>query len=155
MAQKYSKNGIIAPYNVLWSQYFIKGEDEKAEEIWTKYLQGAPRIMFQRVVQSARESNDRTLIEKLISHLKTSKVTEGAIGNAYSCLLDVLVNKAEHEAVVSTFEKALKEIPIDTINRTAVLRVKETYEKLGKPFNHRIPSKSKKDTSSSSDDQKH
>ncbi|KRT80285.1 hypothetical protein AMK59_7357 [Oryctes borbonicus] len=141
IAKKYADRGIISPVNVLWAQYFIKGEDEKAEVLWKQYLQGAPRIMFQRVVQVARETKDEPLIRKLIAHLKTSNVTDGAIGNAYSCLLDVLVVKESNDEIVKTFEMAIKDIPIDTINRTAVLRVKEAYVKLNKPFDYKIPPK--------------
>ncbi|GJQ86626.1 hypothetical protein Trydic_g15730 [Trypoxylus dichotomus] len=141
IAKKYADQGIISAVNVLWAQYFIKGEDEKAEEIWKQYLQGAPRIMFQRVVQVVRETKDESLIRKLIAHLKTSNVTEGAIGNAYSCLLDVLVVKESDDELVKTFETAIKEIPIDTINRTAVLRVKDIYIRLNKPFDYKIPPK--------------
>ncbi|XP_022911098.2 leucine-rich PPR motif-containing protein, mitochondrial [Onthophagus taurus] len=154
IAQKYSKHKIIAPYNVLWAQYFIKGNDEKAEQIWKDYLQGAPRIMFQRVVQAARDNQDVVLIKKLIDHLKTSKVTEGALGNAYSCLLDVVVAKGDKDEVISTFEATVKEIPIESINRTAVLRVKDIYTSQEKPFIHKIPLKSKGNISSSQEDQK-
>ncbi|KAI4463370.1 hypothetical protein MML48_4g00006397 [Holotrichia oblita] len=141
IAKKYADRGVISPINVLWAQYFVKGEHEKAEQIWQQYLQGAQRIMFQRVVQVARESKDETLIRKLIEHLKISNVTDGAIGNAYSCLLDVLVAKENNNELVQVFETAIKEIPIDTINRTAVLRVKEVYSRLGKPFDYKIPPK--------------
>ncbi|KAK9707701.1 Pentacotripeptide-repeat region of PRORP [Popillia japonica] len=141
IAKKYADRGVISPINVLWAQYFVKGEHEKAEQIWQQYLQGAPRIMFQRVVQVARENKDETLIRKLIEHLKISSVTDGAIGNAYSCLLDVLVAKDNNTELVQVFETAIKEIPIDTINRTAVIRVKEVYNRLGKPFDYKIPPK--------------
>ncbi|XP_017783732.1 PREDICTED: leucine-rich PPR motif-containing protein, mitochondrial [Nicrophorus vespilloides] len=157
VAIKYAKRGIIAPVNVLWSHYFINNNEAKATEVWNTHMQGAPRIMFQRVVQHARGTNDENLTAKLIEHLKTSKVTEGALGNAYSCLLDVLVNKEKHEEVIENFEEAIKTVPLDNINRTAILRVKESYEKLNKPFNHTIPAKSNKSqtstsSSSSSDD---
>lgn len=149
IAIKYAKRGIIAPVNVLWSHYFITNNETEAENIWKEYLQGAPRIMFQRVVQYSRETKDEALIKKLIEHLTTSQVTEGAIGNAYSCLLDVLVMKEKDGEVVTYFEKAVKDVNIDHINRTAVLRVKDVYQKLDKPFNFKIPPKSNKNSSSS------
>lgn len=141
IAIKYAQKGIVSPVNVLWAHYFVTGKLSEAESIWKNYLQGAQRIMFQRVVQHARESKDENLTEKLIDHLKTSKVTEGAIGNAYSCLLDVLVSKEKNEEVIKTFEKAVEDVNIDFINRTAVLRVKEVFEKSGKEFNYKIPPK--------------
>lgn len=105
--------------------------------------------MFQKIVQTARDKQDENLAKKLIEHLKISNVTEGAIGIAYSCLLDVLVSKEKIEEAVETFELAIKSVNIESINRTAVLRIKEVYEKLGKPFDHPIPSKTSKITSQS------
>lgn len=108
--------------------------------------------MFQRVVQYAREKKDESITQKLIDHLKTSKVTPGAIGNAYSCLLDVLVAKGKNDEVITTFEKAVKDVNIDYINRTAVLRVKEVFEKLGKEFTYKIPPKVNRNAANSEDD---
>lgn len=152
LAVKYSNRGIIAPFNVLWTHYFITGDDAKAAEIWNKYLKNAPRIMFQRIVHAAREKNDEELITKLINHLKTSNVTEGAMGNAYSCLLDVIVTKNNPEEAMNTFETIVKEVGLHYINRTAILRVKEHYNNLGKPFNYEIPPKNVKTTSTSLED---
>ncbi|XP_068906051.1 leucine-rich PPR motif-containing protein, mitochondrial [Tenebrio molitor] len=158
LAIKYGERGIVAPLNVLWTNYFITGNDAKAEEIWDKYLKDAPRIMFQRIVHTARDTTDENLIKKLIEHLKTSNVTEGAVGNAYSCLLDVLVSKNNVEEIPTVFETAVKDAGITHVNRTAIVRVKEVYDKLGKPFNHPIPPKNAKSmtstTSSSEEDAK-
>lgn len=150
------KKGIVAPLNVLWTNYFITNNHEKAEEIWTKYLKGAPRIMFQRIVHAARDEKNEDLIKRLIEHLKISNVTEGAIGNAYSCLLDVLVAKSNDEEIIKTFETAVKEVGLGHINRTAIVRVKEIYDRLGKPFEYQIPPKNVKNstTSSSESDRK-
>lgn len=135
--------------NVLWTYYFVKGKDAEAENIWNTHLKGSPRIMFQRVLQEAREKKDEALAKKLLSHLKTSKITEGAFGNAYSCLLDILVSKGDNEEVIEEFENAVKEVNINFINRTAVLRVKQIYENLGRPFNHKVPTKADKLSSTS------
>lgn len=136
--------------NVLWAHYFIEGNDQKAEQIWTQYVEKSPRIMFQRVLQQARETANEQLTKKLIDHLKNSNVTEGALGNAYSCLLDILVIKQNNEEIVSTFENAVRDVNINYLNRTAVLRVNEAYSKLGKPFSHKIPTKADKPSSTSS-----
>ncbi|KAF5285354.1 hypothetical protein FQA39_LY04453 [Lamprigera yunnana] len=142
IALKYGKHGVIAPLNVLWSYYFIEGNTEKANEIWKTYLQNSSRVMFQRIVQKARENSDENMVRNLITHLKTSVVTPGAVGNAYSCLLDILVSKEKSEEVINVFEDALKDISLDHINRTALFRVKSVFKNLDKPFNFEIPSKS-------------
>ncbi|KAJ8913044.1 hypothetical protein NQ315_002060 [Exocentrus adspersus] len=144
IAIKYATKGVVAPLNVLWTHYFVNENTDKAEQIWNTYLKDSPRIMFQKIVQTARDKQDENLAKKLIQHLKISNVTEGAIGNAYSCLLDVLVGKEKIEEAVDTFESAIKDVNIETINRTAVLRIKEIYEKLEKPFNYPIPPRNAK-----------
>ncbi|CAH0561344.1 unnamed protein product [Brassicogethes aeneus] len=158
VAIKYAKKNIVAPLNVLWTHYFIQGNFDKASQVWRDFLQNSPRIMFQRIVQTAREKQDEDLTKKLIEHLKISNVTEGAIGNAYSCLLDILHQKNKEDELVNAFEAAIKDIKIESLNRTAIFRVKEVYDKLGKPFNHTIPPKVTKtgtiDSSSSSSDDK-
>lgn len=143
--------------NVLWAHHFIKEDETTANRIWTSYLSNTPRIMFQRVVQLARETKNETLIRRLIDHLKQTKVTEGAVGNAYSCLLDVLVSLEKHDEAIKVFEKISNELNIEYVNRTALMRVKEIYEKTGKEFKHVIPLKSRQThqtSSSSSDDDK-
>ncbi|XP_060530325.1 leucine-rich PPR motif-containing protein, mitochondrial [Cylas formicarius] len=144
IAIKYAKKNLLGPLNILWNHYFIGKEADKANQIWNEYLVKAPKIMFQRIVKHAREHKDDDLIQKLINHLKIGQVTEGAMGNAYSCYLDILVAKGDAQEVKKVFEKALKEVKIESLNRTAVLRVKALYESLGEVFNYPIPSKSAK-----------
>lgn len=146
IAIKYANKGIVGPLNVLWTKYFINNNVEKVEQLWQNYLKDVPRIMFQKVIQTARDSQDEDLIKRLTEHLKISNVTPGAVGNAYSCYFDVLVSRNKDNEVVELFDRIVTEVPIDNINRTAVLRVKEVYEKLGKPFNYPIPAKTKPTT---------
>lgn len=150
LAVKYSERNITGPINVLWCHHFINNNEAEAESIWNQHLSQCPRVMFQRIVSIARANKDLELVEKLVKHLKKGTVSEGALGNVYSCLLDVLVLREEYEKVISTFESVLKEVPITAVNRTAVVRVKEVYDKLEKPFNYRIPAKSASKSSGTS-----
>lgn len=143
IAYKYADRGIVAPLNVLWTYHFIKGNDQKAEQIWNEHVKNSPRIMFQKIVQTVRENKDDLLAKKLVEHLKSSPITTGALGNAYSCLLDVYTAEAKYPEAVSAFEEAIENVSLNNLNRTAVLRVKEAYEKQGKPFNHIIPERKK------------
>lgn len=102
-------------------------------------------IMFQKILQTARENKDSILAKKLVEHLKSSPITNGALGNAYSCLLDVLTAEEKHDEAINTFEQAIQNVSVDNLNRTAVLRVKEMYEKRGKSFNHNIPIRKRKE----------
>lgn len=152
IANKFAKHGVISPLNVLWSYHFIEGNQEKADEIWKNFLQNSSRVMFQRVVQKARETSDENMVRNLIRCLKTSTVTPGAIGNAYSCLLDILVTKDKCEEIISTFEESMKDVSIEYINRTALFRIKSVYLKMDKPFNYKIPSKSSSTAMNSDED---
>ncbi|KAH1022067.1 hypothetical protein HUJ04_011528, partial [Dendroctonus ponderosae] len=143
VAIKYAQKGIVGPLNVLWTRLFITNDTEKVEQIWQGYLKDAPRLMFQKIIQTARELHDEDLINRLIQLLKVTKVTDGALGNAYSCNIDVLVSKGKHDDAVQLFEMAVSQLPIENINRTAIKRVKNIVDAQGKPFSYVLPSKSK------------
>lgn len=149
--------------NVLWVHHFINENMDACNTIWNKYLVGAPRLMFHRIVHLAREKQDEKLIQRLINILKEAKVSEGAIGNAYSCLLDVYAVKEQYENGLVAIENAVKDITLESINRTALVRIKTGIEKTGNKFPHRIPEKNLNNneetsdsstSSSSSDDEK-
>lgn len=126
--------------NVLWMYYLIK-HNSKSEDVWNKHIQSSTRIMFQRVLKHARETSDTEMVQSLIDKLKTATVTQGALGNAYSCLLDVLCQNSKHEEAVAAFEQAIKDVPIESVNRTALIKVRGSHEKLGKPFNYFLPAR--------------
>lgn len=160
IAEKYAAKNIHAPMNVLWMQLFINN-DPKAEEIFKKYLVDAPRLMFQRIIQQAREKQDAEVIQKLIQVLHITKVSEGAIGNVYSCLLDIHAAKNDSGACLDTIDACVKEVSFENVNRSALLRAKDCIEKAGKKFPHTIPARndtkqqesSSSSSSSSSDDE--
>jgi leucine-rich PPR motif-containing protein len=134
VAGKYAEKGLLGPMNVLWMHHFINANNMDADRLWDKYLKDAPRLMFQRVVHLAREKQDSDLVERLIKLLKTAKVSEGALGNAYSCLLDIQSTKNDFEAAMKSLENAIKDVCLENINRTALLRIKEGVEKAGNVF---------------------
>lgn len=121
--------------------YYLIKHNSKSEDVWNKHIQSSKRIMFQRVLKHARETSDIEMVQLLINKLKTATVTEGALGNAYSGLLDVLWHNGKYEECVAAFEQAIKDVPIDTVNRTALIKVRGSHEKLGKPFNYILPAR--------------
>ncbi|XP_055917516.1 leucine-rich PPR motif-containing protein, mitochondrial [Eupeodes corollae] len=141
LAKAYADKKHVAPMNVLWVYHSIHKNEAPAKEIWEKYLVHEPRLMFQRILQIARQNNDEKQAEDLINQLKSSKITGGAVGNAYSCLLDIQCAKSEFDKGLETLNTALKSGPIDHINRTALIRLKEGLEASGKKFPHTIPDK--------------
>lgn len=145
--------------NVLWIHHISKGNEAVSKSIWEKYLSSAPRLMFQRVLQTARDQNDDKLAESVISQLRDSKISEGAIGNAYSCLIDIQTAKGNSDKALETLKTAIKDVCLEHINRTALLRLKTALEAEKKEFPYTIPDKkattkgqSSSSSSSSSDD---
>lgn len=154
MAEQYAARGLLAPMNVLWMHHFVAHNVEASDKIWQKHIKDSPRLMFQRVMHEARDKQDVKMVERLIEVLKTTTLTKGAVGNAYSCLIDVHAAKGQFEEAYQTLRKAVAEVEgdVECINRTAMVRVKEGLEKSGskQKFEFEIPKKSKKDESSSS-----
>ena len=106
--------------------------------------------MFQGALQAAREKQDEKLAEKLIVYLKETQISEGALGNAYSCYLDVLVAKEKHEEGLIVLKKAIEDVCLDHLNKTALTRLKAGVEAKGIKFPHKITNKNVNDTTSSS-----
>lgn len=107
--------------------------------------------MFHRIVQIAREKEDTALIEKLISLLKNATaISEGAIGNAYSALIDIQCTKENVPALLDSMKKAIDSVCLENINATALNRAKQTVEKAGQKFPYKLPEKKTKKQESSS-----
>lgn len=153
----------MAPMNVLWMHHFTLENFTDSQRIWDKYLTESPRLMFQRIVHVARENQNAGLIIKLIDQLRTAKVTEGALGNVYSCLLDVYTLKQQYDEGLEALKTSIKDVCLEHINRTALQRLKDGLEKSGKEFPYQIPARtnvkyddtttSSSGSSSSSDDE--
>ncbi|XP_001356649.3 leucine-rich PPR motif-containing protein, mitochondrial [Drosophila pseudoobscura] len=152
LAEKFAAHNQLGPMNVLWMHLISSGQEAASKEIWDKHLSQLPRLMFQRVLQTAREQQDEKLATSVISQLRDSKISEGAIGNAYSCLIDIQTTKGNHEKALDVLSNAVKDVSLENINRTALLRLKQAVEEKDLKFPYSIPEKrvSKADSSSSS-----
>lgn len=151
MARKYANAEILGPINVLWIHYFINGNNAEAEKIYKEFLSSTTRLMFHRIVQVAREKVDAGLIQKLITVLQNgTAISEGAIGNCYSALLDIQATQNDASLLLDTLKKAIDSVCLENINATALNRAKETIEKAGKSFPYKIPDKKAKKQESSS-----
>ncbi|XP_017052922.2 LOW QUALITY PROTEIN: leucine-rich PPR motif-containing protein, mitochondrial [Drosophila ficusphila] len=151
LAEKFAAHNQLGPMNVLWMHLISSGQEAASKEIWDKHLSNAPRLMFQRVLQTAREQQDEKLASTVISQLKNSKISEGAIGNAYSCLIDIQTTKGNSDKAMDVLANAIKDVSLENINRTALLRLKQAVEEKSQKFPYTIPEKrTKADDSSSS-----
>uniref|UniRef100_A0AAG5DD85 Pentacotripeptide-repeat region of PRORP domain-containing protein n=1 Tax=Anopheles atroparvus TaxID=41427 RepID=A0AAG5DD85_ANOAO len=144
LAERYAKWDLRAPINALWTHYFIAGDTERAGAIWDRHLKDSPRIMFQKIIQQARDTKDEALCRRLIDRLRDSKVTEKGKGLIYSCLLDILVAHQKPEEALVALEEGLKTTCLENINRTALKRLQEGLAAKGKDFPHTIPAKNVK-----------
>lgn len=89
-----------------------------------------------------------------MSQLRELKISEGAIGNAFSCLIDIQLTNGNIDKALDTLKTAVKDVCLENINRTALLRLRTALEEQNKEFPFAIPEKkNKKDiTSSTSSD---
>lgn len=106
--------------------------------------------MFQKVLQHARETSDDESVAVILASVKDAKISEGALGNIYSCGLDILTKKEDASRAMSLLNDGLKDICLEKFNRTALIRLKELCLKKGIDFPHTISSKSNSSSSSSS-----
>uniref|UniRef100_A0A182NB72 Very long-chain specific acyl-CoA dehydrogenase, mitochondrial n=1 Tax=Anopheles dirus TaxID=7168 RepID=A0A182NB72_9DIPT len=144
LAERYAKWGLLAPVNALWIHYFISGATEKAQSIWDRHLKDSSRIMFQKIIQQARDAKDDELCRRLIAKLHDSKVTEKGKGLIYSCLVDILVAKERPDDALAALEEGLKVTCLENVNRTALKRLQESLAAKGKSFPHAIPARNAK-----------
>lgn len=128
------------------------GKLEAAEHIMKNYLINSPKIMFVHSMKLARESKDVNLANNLLQALKASKVSEGGIGAAHSCLVDVYCSQGKFDEAQKALDNAIKDVCLENLNRTALEKVRDGLAKEGKTFPYKIPDRkaSAPDTSSSS-----
>ncbi|GAB0096334.1 Leucine-rich PPR motif-containing protein [Sergentomyia squamirostris] len=151
LAKKFAEDKIISPMNVLWMHQFVAGNEEAHEKIWNEHLANSNRVMFHRILQFSRENQDVKLVSHLIQKLKGTTATAGALGNAYSCLLDIHSARSEFDLGLQVLNTAVEDrVALQEINKTALKRCKEGIEKAGKVFPHKIPEKSTQNADSSS-----
>jgi leucine-rich PPR motif-containing protein len=144
LAHDFVAHGYIAPMNVLWTYYFINGKHDLAAPLWDKYVKRCPQIMFQKICQTARTQGNLELASKLVSLLHEAKVTSGAQGIAYSCLLDVQSQRGLFEEGLVTLKAGLERgLDLEDINRTALTRLRTGVLSEGKEFDFEIPKKCK------------
>lgn len=141
IAEKYAEKNIIIPFNILWMHYILEGQDEEAQAIWNQHLSNNGTIMFKRVLQESRENKNVDVLDKLLGFLKSSTViSPKALGYAYSCKMDILIAKGEHQAAVNTLTASLSSgLSLEDFSRNTLVKTKNAVELGGGQFNHKIP----------------
>lgn len=108
--------------------------------------------MFQKVLKYARETSNEKAVYSILASVKDCKISEGALGNIYSCALDILTKKQETSEALSLLDKGLKDICLENFNRTALIRLKDLCSLKGIEFPHKISANANSSSSSSSSD---
>lgn len=147
-----AEKGIYSPVNILWMRYIENGQLEAAERIMKNYLINSPRLLFHHTIRLACERKDENIAKNLLNALKESKVTKGAIGAVHSCIVDVYCLQEKFNEALNAVDNGIKDVCLENLNRTSLMKVKDGLEKEGKTFPHKIPDKkvNAADTSSSS-----
>lgn len=152
IAEKCASKGINVPANCVWMHHFTEGAHAEAKEIYDKcLLNSSDNLLFGHICQKARESATVDLLPPLVEILNSRATTsESAKGIAYSCWLDVLCANQRYEEALTVLEGSLKEVTLQHINNTALVRVKEGLASSNKTFPYTIPKKVRRDQQSSS-----
>lgn len=136
-------------------KYIENGKLDSADRIMKNFLIESPRILFSHTLKVARNLNDETMVKNLLNALKESKVTERGLGLVHSCLIDLNCAQEKYDDALNAVNNAIKDVCLENLNRTALIKVKNGLEKAGKQFPHEIPDRKKVNASdsSSSDDE--
>ncbi|KAF6210429.1 hypothetical protein GE061_013535 [Apolygus lucorum] len=156
LAEVYRKKGYLDPTNMLWVQYTIVGDEEKAEKAWA-HLKPDDRIMFMPIIKQARQTLDLNMVENLLSKCMKSGASSSAIGIIYTSILDILLSQDKLVECEQRLKEALKVCALEDIGRNILRKLKTNLELAGKEFKYDIPPRksrvprSSQDSSSSSD----
>ena len=89
-----------------------------------------------------RSRQDADLATRLVDLLQDARVTPGAQGIAYSCLLDVLTAAGANGEALRRLGAAIDAgVRLEDLNRTALVRLKQGAEAQGLAFPFDIPKK--------------
>lgn len=150
LALQYASHGIKGPMNILWIHNIIKKDFKEAELIFKSHLKDEPRLMFQKVLQHARETLNEKDVYTILSSAKDSKISESALGVIYSCALDILTKKEDASKALSLLQDGLKDICLENFNKTALIRLNDLCLTKGIEFPYKIDTSAKTSSSSSS-----
>ncbi|CAK1600773.1 unnamed protein product [Parnassius mnemosyne] len=128
-----ASNGYMLPANLLWMEFLLAGMDKEADTIWNQCLNNANVVVFRRLLQESYIRNDKQLIEKLISILKTNKnLSLASLGNAYSRLINMHLLESKVDEAKAAFDSALNcGVTTDQINNNTIQRLNSALEKRG------------------------
>ncbi|KAJ6650150.1 Leucine-rich PPR motif-containing protein, mitochondrial [Pseudolycoriella hygida] len=133
-----TKKGIYSPINIIWMHHIENGNTNLAKSITENFLIHSTKIMFRHTTRVARERGDEKIANDLIKLVRDSKANEFGLGEVHSCLIDVLCLRGKYDEALKAIENALKDVPLERIQRNTLLKVQEGIEKAGKKFPYKV-----------------
>lgn len=132
--------------------HFTTGNDEAADEILSKYLSNSQRILFQRILYTARTTDNEELVEKLENKIRQTKSSEGTLGKIFSCRLDILTAKENYEEALAYLKSCLEDVSLEHFTRSSLVRLQDGAKAKGITFPYNIPKRASHSSSDSSSD---
>uniref|UniRef100_A0A1B6C3W0 Pentacotripeptide-repeat region of PRORP domain-containing protein n=2 Tax=Clastoptera arizonana TaxID=38151 RepID=A0A1B6C3W0_9HEMI len=161
MMEKYISKGYLGPANTLFMYYFRCGQQDKAKEIYNKYLYNSSRLMFKGILLDAEKNNKVETVDELKALIKGSpNMTPGVAGLFYSTLINIYCSEKKYDEALERLEEGLKECKLENIYRKSLIVLKAGLELNNKTFKYNIPDQAARrlqeesSTSSSSDDER-
>ncbi|XP_050542701.1 leucine-rich PPR motif-containing protein, mitochondrial-like isoform X8 [Daktulosphaira vitifoliae] len=124
--------------NSLWSYFMLNGAYNKAEKLISS-LENCERIQYRHILADIRSNNNVELGTKMLEMIPKLKALPNKNSNKgliYSALIDGYINKENYIEANNTLDMALKELKLEDINESALLRLKEKLESMGQTFKH-------------------
>lgn len=134
MAEQYAQKDLYDPINVLWMYLFVNGPEEPAQQIWSKYLNQRPALLYKYIIMRARAKNDYHLVEKLTEQVADSNISPVAHGGIYSGLIDIYSALQMYEDGLAALDRAKAAFGIHYIHTVSLNQLQNGLKKVGMDY---------------------
>ncbi|CAG7724718.1 unnamed protein product [Allacma fusca] len=145
LSQKCVDRTIYGLNSGLWYYYMKQKDFTRARDILVNKVQPGERIMFEEVVDQAKNNVDLELARELWEQLQNHvNINPSDRGYAASCLVDVLRSKGELNAALETLQLTLKQVQLKDFPNRVLIDLKTDLESKNLNFPYEILKKDKK-----------
>lgn len=137
-AENMVEREFLTPIQILWSHHIINGKLDQANRIVETYLHEPPTKMFSDLLRTALNRKDDTIALSLLA-VVDKNVSESYLAAIHTCLIDVYCSQQRFDEALRAVDRAIREISLESIKRTALVLIKDGLESEGKKFPYRIP----------------
>lgn len=126
------------PLTILWSYHFNNGNDERANTIWLEHIRCQKTIAFKYITQKAIQTQNVQLAKKLVYVLESSLVSDEALSEAHSCLLDVYAANEQFEEGARVIDTLKHQNKLKFVQRDSLKRIRNGLAAVGKSFLYKM-----------------